>query len=67
MPHAHFVLHSFSSFNAARMRVHLTGEAEGQTRVAECKRVPKACKEFYQAERVNLSSGLLLVKLKMVN
>ena len=46
-----FCLQSFSGFNSTKMRVHLTGEEEAQTRVAPCKRVPAACKEFYQAER----------------
>jgi hypothetical protein len=29
------------------MRVHFTGEKEGQTRVIESKRVPKACRDFF--------------------
>jgi hypothetical protein len=33
------------------MRVHLTGESQGASRVAPCKNVPAACKEFYLAER----------------
>ncbi len=33
------------------MRVHLTGQSQGATRVAPCKNVPAACKEFYLAER----------------
>jgi hypothetical protein len=33
------------------MRVHLTGESQGSIRVAACKNVPAACKEFYLAER----------------
>ena len=46
-----FCLHSFSSFNTTRLRVHLTGEEEGQTRVMACKRAPKAYRDFYRAER----------------
>ena len=33
------------------MRVHLTGVPQGSIRVAGCKNVPDACKDFYQAER----------------
>ncbi len=33
------------------MRVHLTGESQGAVRVAPCKNVPAACKDFYLAER----------------
>ncbi len=33
------------------MRVHLTGESQGSIRVAACKNVPAACKEFFLAER----------------
>ena len=33
------------------MRVHLTGEIHGSIRLAACKNVPAACKEFYLAER----------------
>ena len=42
---------SFKSFNTTKMRVHLTGESQGAIRVAPCKNVPAACKEFYLAER----------------
>ncbi len=33
------------------MRVHLNGESQGSIRVAACKNVPAACKEFYLAGR----------------
>ena len=33
------------------MRVHLTGESQGAVRVAPCKNVPAACKDFYLAEQ----------------
>ena len=33
------------------MRVHLTGENQGSVRVAPCKNVRAACKDFYLAER----------------
>ena len=33
------------------MRVHLTGESQGAIRVAPCKNVPAACKDFYLAEQ----------------
>ena len=42
---------SFKSFNTTQMRVHLTGESQGAIRVAPCKNVPVACKEFFLAER----------------
>ena len=42
---------SFRNFNSTQMRVHLTGESQGAVRVAPCKNVPAACKEFYLAER----------------
>ena len=42
---------SFKTFNSTQMRVHLTGESQGSIRVAACKNVPAACKEFYLAER----------------
>ena len=41
---------SFKSFNSTQMRVHLTGESQGASRVAPCKNVPAACKEFYLVE-----------------
>jgi hypothetical protein len=42
---------SFKNFNSTQMRVHLTGESQGMVRVAPCKNVPAACKDFYLAER----------------
>ncbi len=42
---------SFKNFNSTQMRVHLTGESQGAVRVAPCKNVPAACKDFYLAER----------------
>ena len=33
------------------MRVHLTGEAEGECRVEPFSKVPAACRDFYQKER----------------
>jgi hypothetical protein len=41
---------TFKAFNSTKMRVHLTGQSQGAIRVAPCKNVPEACKEFYQAE-----------------
>ena len=37
----------FSTTNQTKMRIHLTGEREGQTRVAACRKVPLACRQFY--------------------
>ncbi len=37
----------FSTTNQTKMRIHLTGEREGQTRVAACRKVPPACRQFY--------------------
>jgi hypothetical protein len=34
-----------------KLRVHLTGESQGEVRVAPCKYVPDACMQFYLAER----------------
>ena len=42
---------TFKAFNSTKTRVHLTGQNQGAIRVAPCKYVPEACKEFYQAER----------------
>ena len=42
---------TFKAFNTTKMRVHLTGQNQGAIRVAPCKCVPDACKEFYLAER----------------
>jgi hypothetical protein len=42
---------SFKNFNSTQMRVHLTGENQGSVRVAPCKNVPAACKDFYLSER----------------
>ena len=33
------------------MMVHLTGESQGEVRVAACKYAPDACTQFYLAER----------------
>ena len=30
-----------------KMRIHLTGEREGQTRVAACGKVPPSCRQYY--------------------
>ena len=62
-----FCLQSFSGFNATKMRVHLTGEEEAQTRVAVCKRVPKACREFYQAERDNAAAASKAKQTKYIS
>jgi hypothetical protein len=40
---------SIRNFNSTQMRVHLTGESQGSVRVAPCKNVPAACKDFYLA------------------
>ena len=29
------------------MRIHLTGEREGQTRVAACEKIPPSCRQYY--------------------
>jgi hypothetical protein len=39
-----FCLKIFSHINASKMRIHLTGEEEGNTRVTSCPKVPKDCK-----------------------
>ncbi len=49
------------------MRVHLTGEEEGQTRVIECKRVPKACRDFYRAERDNATTAIKAKQSKQIS
>jgi hypothetical protein len=46
-----FCLEHFRLFTTTKMRVHLTGESQGDIRVAACKSVPDACKQFYVAER----------------
>jgi len=37
----------FANTNQSKMRIHLTGEREGQTRVAECTKAPPLCKQYY--------------------
>jgi hypothetical protein len=46
-----FCFNPFRSFTTTKIRVHLTGESQGEVRVAACKYVPDACKQFYLAER----------------
>ena len=41
-----FCLQSFSHFNATKMRIYLTGEDEGNTRVMACSKIPTDCKTF---------------------
>ena len=42
---------SFRAFSTTKMRVHLTGQSQGDVRVSACEKVPSACKEYYLAER----------------
>jgi hypothetical protein len=37
----------FTATNQTKMQIHLTGESEGQTRVAACEKVPPLCRQFY--------------------
>ena len=37
----------FATTNQTKMRIHLTGEREGQTRVAACFKVPPSCRQYY--------------------
>ena len=37
----------FAATNQTKMRIHLTGESEGQTRVSACVKVPPLCRQFY--------------------
>ena len=46
-----FCAHSFQSMTSTRMRVHLTGDAEGDIRVEKCAKVPAECRSFYQNGR----------------
>jgi hypothetical protein len=41
----------FRFFTTTKMRVHSTGELQGEVRVAACKYVPDASRQFYLAER----------------
>jgi hypothetical protein len=49
------------------MRVHLTGEEESATHTIPCQRVPKACKEFYQAERDSARTGSKNKQIKQIS
>jgi hypothetical protein len=42
---------SFRAFSTTKMRVHLTGQRQGDVRVSADEKVPSACKEYYLAER----------------
>ena len=46
-----FCAHSFQCMSITKMRVHLTGETEGDCRVEKCAKVPIDCRTFYQTER----------------
>jgi hypothetical protein len=46
-----FCAHSFQCMSLTKMRVHLTGEAEGDCRVEKCLKVPADCRTYYQKER----------------
>ena len=47
-----FCLPSFRSFTTIENEiVHSAGELQGEVRVAACKYVPDACRQFYLAER----------------
>ena len=37
----------FALTNQTKMRIHLTGEREGQTRVAACGKIPPSCRKYY--------------------
>ena len=37
----------FATTNQTKMRIHLTGEREGQTRVAACEKIPPSCRQYY--------------------
>jgi hypothetical protein len=37
----------FAITNQTKMRIHLTGEREGQTRVAACGKIPPSCRQYY--------------------
>jgi hypothetical protein len=61
-----FCLKIFPIINASKMRIHLTGEEEGNTRVTSCPKVPKDCRiqTFYSNLRDSDASSATAYECK---